>query len=64
MVLGTVWTLKSLHSLGCLYGEVVYLDATEGTNEEEQPLLILSTHTDMNKLVAILRAVLPKNQQL
>ena len=39
MVLGTAWTLKLLRSLGISYGEVVYVDATEGTNEEERPLL-------------------------
>eukprot|EP00957_Ditylum_brightwellii_P160574 12224544-Ditylum_brightwellii.AAC.1 len=63
MDLGTAWTLQSLCSLGYLYGKVVYLDAIEGTNEEEQSLLALSTHTGLNKLVTILRAVLPNNQQ-
>eukprot|EP00957_Ditylum_brightwellii_P174591 13293784-Ditylum_brightwellii.AAC.1 len=35
MVIGTVWTLKSLQTFARAYGEFVYLDATEGTNKEE-----------------------------
>eukprot|EP00957_Ditylum_brightwellii_P206871 15350327-Ditylum_brightwellii.AAC.1 len=45
MVIGTAWAHQSLRSIGCSYGEVIYIDATEGTNEEERPLLTMSTCT-------------------
>eukprot|EP00957_Ditylum_brightwellii_P211908 15366746-Ditylum_brightwellii.AAC.4 len=53
MVIGTAWTLKLLQMLGRTYGEVVYIDATEGTINEERPLLTISTCTRMNKLVIL-----------
>jgi hypothetical protein len=43
MVIGTAWTNKRLKNIAKNYGEVIYMDVTEGTNEEERPLLTLST---------------------
>jgi hypothetical protein len=63
MVIGTAWTLKSIRQVAKSYGEVIYLDATEGTNDEERPLLTVSTCTGMCKVVTILCAVLPNNQR-
>eukprot|EP00957_Ditylum_brightwellii_P204989 15341691-Ditylum_brightwellii.AAC.1 len=62
MVIGTTWALPSIRQIAKSYGEVAYIDVTEGTNEEERHLLTVSTCTEMNKVVAILCAVLPNNQ--
>ena len=35
MVIGTAWTLKSICQIAKSYGEVIYLDVTEGTTDEE-----------------------------
>eukprot|EP00957_Ditylum_brightwellii_P170058 12944635-Ditylum_brightwellii.AAC.1 len=63
MVIGTAWTIKSLRQVAKSYGEVIYLDCTEGTNEEGRPVFTISTRHGMNKLVTIFRAVLPNTQR-
>eukprot|EP00957_Ditylum_brightwellii_P197203 15024585-Ditylum_brightwellii.AAC.1 len=42
MVIGTAWTHKHLRRIVKAYGDVIFVDATEGTNDKERPLLMLS----------------------
>ena len=63
MVLGTAWTHKHLRRIARAFGDVLFVDATEGTNDEERPLLTVSVRTSLMKQVVVLRAVLPNNQR-
>ena len=63
MVIGTAWTHKHLRRIAKAYGDVIFVDATEGTNDEERPLLTLSVRNSLMKQVVVLRAVLPNNQR-
>eukprot|EP00957_Ditylum_brightwellii_P184805 14076326-Ditylum_brightwellii.AAC.1 len=42
MVIGMAWTHKHLRRIAKSYGDVIFVDAAEGTNDEERPLLTLS----------------------
>ena len=63
MVIGTAWTHKHLRRIAKAFGDVLFVDATEGTNDEERPLLTLSVRTSLMKQVVVIRAVLPNNQR-
>eukprot|EP00957_Ditylum_brightwellii_P037120 2809727-Ditylum_brightwellii.AAC.1 len=63
IAIGTAWRLESLSIHARAYGKVVYLDAIEGRNKEERPLITISTCTGTNKLVTIFQAVLSNNQR-
>eukprot|EP00957_Ditylum_brightwellii_P076216 5793743-Ditylum_brightwellii.AAC.1 len=62
MVLGTAWTHKHLIKVGKCSGNVISVDATEGINEGERPLLTIATRNSLLKQVIILRIVLPNNR--
>eukprot|EP00957_Ditylum_brightwellii_P016468 1237853-Ditylum_brightwellii.AAC.1 len=62
MGIGTAWGLKYLRQIANAYGELIYLDVTKGTNNEEQPLFTTSTRAGMNKIVTIFCAILPNNK--
>eukprot|EP00957_Ditylum_brightwellii_P208562 15358040-Ditylum_brightwellii.AAC.2 len=64
MVIGTAWTLKNLHEIAKAYGQVIYIDVTESTNNKLRPLLTISTRIGMNNVVTNFGAVLPNNQRL
>eukprot|EP00957_Ditylum_brightwellii_P175232 13340585-Ditylum_brightwellii.AAC.1 len=42
MVIGTAWTHKHLRCIARVFGDVLFVDATERTNNEERPLLTVS----------------------
>eukprot|EP00957_Ditylum_brightwellii_P193916 14767980-Ditylum_brightwellii.AAC.1 len=49
MVIGTAWTHKHLRNIARAFGDVLLFDATEGTNNEERPLLTLSLCASLMK---------------
>eukprot|EP00957_Ditylum_brightwellii_P015982 1203701-Ditylum_brightwellii.AAC.1 len=49
IVLGTAWTHKHLRRIAQALGDVLFVDATEGTNDEEMPLLTVSVCTSLMK---------------
>eukprot|EP00957_Ditylum_brightwellii_P019300 1456084-Ditylum_brightwellii.AAC.1 len=57
------WTHKHLRRIAKAYGNAIFVDATEGTNEEDRPLITLSVRNSVMKQVVVLQAVLPNNQQ-
>eukprot|EP00957_Ditylum_brightwellii_P151272 11518931-Ditylum_brightwellii.AAC.1 len=63
MVIGTAWTHKYLRRIAKAYGDVIFVDATEETNDEERPLLMLLVRKSLMNQVVVLQAVLPNNQQ-
>eukprot|EP00957_Ditylum_brightwellii_P185041 14091692-Ditylum_brightwellii.AAC.1 len=63
MVIGTAWTHKHLRRIAKAYSDVIFVDATEETNDEERSLLTLSVRKFSMKQVVVLQAVLPNNQQ-
>eukprot|EP00957_Ditylum_brightwellii_P055775 4226741-Ditylum_brightwellii.AAC.1 len=63
MVIGTAWTHKHLRRTAKAYGDVIFVDATEGTNDKERPCLTLSVRNALMKQVVVLQAVLPNNQR-
>eukprot|EP00957_Ditylum_brightwellii_P068957 5233753-Ditylum_brightwellii.AAC.1 len=62
MVIGTAWTHKHPRRIVKAYGDVIFVDATEGTNDEERTLLTLSVRNSLMKQVVVPQAVLPNNQ--
>eukprot|EP00957_Ditylum_brightwellii_P080404 6115728-Ditylum_brightwellii.AAC.1 len=42
MVIGTSWTHKHIRCIARAFGDILFVDATEGTNDEERPLLTVS----------------------
>eukprot|EP00957_Ditylum_brightwellii_P063727 4836069-Ditylum_brightwellii.AAC.1 len=48
MVIGTAWTHKHLRRIAKTFVDVLFVDATEGTNDEERPLLTLSFFLTIN----------------
>eukprot|EP00957_Ditylum_brightwellii_P211639 15366411-Ditylum_brightwellii.AAC.1 len=63
MIIGTAWTHKHLRRIFKAYGDVLFVDATEGLNDEERPLLALLVRSSLMKQVVVLQAVLPNNQR-
>eukprot|EP00957_Ditylum_brightwellii_P071766 5455181-Ditylum_brightwellii.AAC.1 len=63
MVIGTAWTHKHLRRIAKASGDAIFVDAIEGTNDEERSLLTLSVRNSLMKQVVALQAVLPNNQQ-
>eukprot|EP00957_Ditylum_brightwellii_P000684 53807-Ditylum_brightwellii.AAC.1 len=63
MVIGTAWSHKHLRRIAKAYSDLIFVDATEGTNAKERPLLTLSVRNSLMKQVVVLQAMLPNNQR-
>ena len=54
---------KHLRHIAQAFGDVLFVDATEGTNDKERPLLTVSVCTLLMKQVVVIHVVLPNNQR-
>eukprot|EP00957_Ditylum_brightwellii_P149686 11398708-Ditylum_brightwellii.AAC.1 len=54
MVIGTAWTNKHLRRIAKAFGDVIFVNLTEGTNDEERSLLTLSVKNSLMKQVVVL----------
>eukprot|EP00957_Ditylum_brightwellii_P005064 384993-Ditylum_brightwellii.AAC.1 len=63
MAIGTAWTHKHLRRIAKAYGDVSFVDATEGANDEERQLLTLLGRNFFIKQVVVLQAVLSSDQR-
>ena len=62
LMMGVAWVIPSERILFGLYPEVITVDTTNKTNNEQRPLLTISAKSSTGKMFTVLRAFLPNEQ--
>ena len=62
LMMGIAWVLPCERKLFNMFPEVICVDTTQDTNNEERPLLTISAKDTHGKMFTVLRAYLPNEQ--